>query len=56
MQPRDTAGTLRGLLARLPVYLENGWRDLGDGRGYFGDGGSGENGIRTNTSAAIASR
>lgn len=46
--------TLLQLLARLPDYLENNWFDLGEGRGYFGDGTSGENGIRTNTNVVFS--
>lgn len=46
--------TLRQLLARLPAYIGNKWHDLGDGRAYFGDGTSGENGIRTNTNLVFA--
>jgi len=45
---------LRRLLGRLPVYLANAWRDLGNGTGYFGDGSAAENGIRSNTNVAFA--
>jgi hypothetical protein len=34
-------------LAHFPRYLANAWRDLGDGRGYFGDPSHLENGIRS---------
>ena len=42
------------LLKRLPTYLNNAWVALDERRGYFGDPGSDENGIRTNTNVAFA--
>lgn len=35
------------LLKKFPVYLNNAWHDLGNGRGYFGDPSHGEAGIRS---------
>ena len=46
--------TLRRLLARLPEYLENSWHDATADSGYFGDGSSGENGIRSNSNLVFA--
>lgn len=45
---------LRELLARFPTYMENAWVQIDQERGYFGDGGNGEDGIRTNANVAFA--
>ncbi|WP_371158464.1 hypothetical protein [Jannaschia sp. 2305UL9-9] len=45
---------LRRLLARLPEYLKNAWQPVGSDRGFFGDGSSGENGIRSNSNLVFA--
>jgi hypothetical protein len=50
----DEVIVLRRLLARLPGYLENGWYDVSADSGYFGDGSSGENGIRSNSNLVFA--
>ncbi len=42
------------LLARLPRYLENAWHEPDAGKAWFGDGSSGENGIRSNANVAFA--
>ena len=42
------------LLARLPRYLENAWHEADAGKAWFGDGSSGENGIRSNANVAFA--
>lgn len=42
------------LLARLPRYLANAWNQRDDGTAWFGDGSSGENGIRSNSNVAFA--
>ena len=42
------------LLARLPRYLANAWHASDAGKAWFGDGSSGENGIRSNASVAFA--
>lgn len=51
---KDEAGTLLKLLTRLPDYLANGWRDVSTDKGYFGDGSSKENGIRSNSNLVFA--
>lgn len=50
----DDKTTLRQLLSRLPSYLENGWRPISSDAGYFGDGSSGENGVRSNSNVVFA--
>jgi hypothetical protein len=45
---------LQRLLARLPDYLENSWQIVAADSGYFGDGSSGENGIRSNSNLVFA--
>jgi hypothetical protein len=45
---------LRSLLSRLPKYLENSWHVITHDTGYFGDGSSSENGIRTNSNLVFA--
>ena len=50
----EESDVLRNLLARLPVYLENGWHDHPSGGGYFAGGASDENGIRTNSNLVFA--
>lgn len=42
------------LLARLPRYLSNAWHQPEQGKAWFGDGSSGENGIRSNANVAFA--
>lgn len=42
------------LLARLPRYLANAWKSVDSRKAYFGDGSSGENGIRSNANVAYA--
>lgn len=39
---------MRELLHNFPRYVHNRWVQLGESRGYFGDGDNQENGIRTN--------
>jgi len=45
---------LAELLSRFPQYLGNRWIQIDESRGYFGDAGNEENGIRTNASVAFA--
>ena len=42
------------LLARLPRYLANAWHVSDAGKAWFGDGSSGENGVRSNANVAFA--
>lgn len=42
------------LLSRLPRFLANAWHRIGTDKAWFGDGSAGENGIRSNASAAFA--
>jgi len=42
------------LLGRLPRYLSNAWNAVDSRRAYFGDGSSGENGIRSNANVVFA--
>jgi len=42
------------LLARLPRYLTNAWHPADAAKAWFGDGSSGENGIRSNANVAFA--
>lgn len=50
----DEVIALQRLLARLPAYLENAWHDVAADSGYFGDGSSAENGIRSNSNLVFA--
>jgi hypothetical protein len=42
------------LLGRLPRYLSNAWKPIDSRRAFFGDGSSGENGIRSNANVAFS--
>lgn len=53
-QPPDVTQISDQLLNRLPVFLDTTWIELDDLRACVADRGSGENGIRTNTSIAFA--
>ena len=50
----EEATVLRQLLRRLPNYIENNWHQIDEKIAYFGDGSSGENGIRSNSNIVFS--